>query len=54
MKKVIFILVVLFTVVIASNQAFSMAKRPAAKKTAATKTTPEALKITGRVTGYNY
>ncbi|MDP2938167.1 MAG: hypothetical protein Q8N72_02845 [Candidatus Omnitrophota bacterium] len=53
MKKITLVLV-LVAVAIFSNQAFSMEKRPAAKKTAATKTTQEILKITGRVTGYNW
>ena len=52
MKKIILVLA-LVAVAVFTNQAFSMEKRPAAKKTAAAKTTPETLKMTGRVIGYN-
>lgn len=53
MKKITLVLV-LVAVAIFSNQAFSMEKRPAAKKAATIKTTPEVLKITGKVTGYSW
>ena len=53
MKKITLVLV-LVAVAIFSNQAFSMEKRPATKKAATTKTTPDVLKITGKVTGYSW
>ncbi|MFZ2357670.1 MAG: hypothetical protein WAW67_07635 [Candidatus Omnitrophota bacterium] len=53
MKKIILVLV-LVAVAVFTNQAFSMEKRPVAKKTADAKTTPETLKMTGRVIGYNW
>jgi hypothetical protein len=53
MKKITLVLV-LVAIAVFTNQAFSMEKRPAAKKTAAAKTTPKTLKMTGRVTAYNW
>jgi len=53
MKKITFVLA-LITVTAFTNQAFSMAQRPAAKKTTATKVTPAVLKITGKVSGYSW
>ncbi len=53
MKKITLVLV-LVAVAVLTNQAFSMEKKPAAKKTTTAKTTPETLKITGRVTDYNW
>lgn len=53
MKTIIFVSILVAAAVF-TNQAFSMGQRPPAKKTAAVKTTPEALKMAGRVTGYNW
>ncbi len=53
-KNIIVFVIVIIALIIFPTQAFSMGKRPPAKKTATTKTTPEVLKIYGRVTGYNW
>lgn len=53
-KNIIVFVIVIIALIIFPTQAFSMGKRPSAKKTATTKTTPEVLKIYGRVTGYNW
>lgn len=53
MKKIILVLV-LVAITVFTNQAFSMEKRPAAKKKTTAKTVSEVLKITGKVSGYNW
>jgi hypothetical protein len=54
MRKTIFVAAVVIWVLAFVSPAFSMVLRPPAKKTSAAKITREALKISGRVTGYNW
>lgn len=55
MKRKIFIsLLVIFLVTGIVSQAFSMAKRPAAKKKSSAKPTVAISKVEGRVTGYSW